>query len=213
LAFGSLVVFKATGAETNGQYWLAELSCNRGYGSPVHVHGNEDELFHILEGEMSIEVGGELYDAKPGSSVFLPRNIPHSYRAESDTVKALVLGTPAGYEGWISGGGGVEMFAGGAAAFRSAWAAAERVGRPRVVSLTYFALGPHAPDLADRYLSEYYGFAPPYAQLVLRGAAVGEARLKETLARLEAADCDEVLLTPCGDGLDQLKELQDVVFG
>lgn len=99
--FGSLVVFTATGADTDGQYWLAELSCNRGYGSPVHVHGNEDELFHILEGEMSIEVGGQLFHATPGSSVFLPRNVPHSYKAESDTVKTLVLGTPAGYEGWF----------------------------------------------------------------------------------------------------------------
>jgi quercetin dioxygenase-like cupin family protein len=99
--FGSLVVFKATGAETDGQYWLMELSCNRGYGSPVHVHGNEDELFHILEGEMSIEVGGQLFDATAGSSVFLPRNVPHSYKAESDTVRALVLGTPAGYENWF----------------------------------------------------------------------------------------------------------------
>jgi alkanesulfonate monooxygenase SsuD/methylene tetrahydromethanopterin reductase-like flavin-dependent oxidoreductase (luciferase family) len=116
-------------------------------------------------------------------------------------------------DSWISGGGGVEMFAGGAAAFRSAWAAAGRTTPPRVVALTYFALGPHAQDLADRYISEYYGFAPPYAQIVLRGAAVGEAKLKETLSRLEAAGCDEVLLAPCGDGLDQLKELQGVAFG
>ncbi|HEY7598047.1 MAG TPA: cupin domain-containing protein [Actinophytocola sp.] len=99
--FGSLVVFKATGADTGGQYWLAELSCNRGYGSPVHVHSREDELFQILDGEMSIEVGDEKYHAKPGASVFLPRNVPHSYKAESDTVKALVLGTPAGYENWF----------------------------------------------------------------------------------------------------------------
>jgi alkanesulfonate monooxygenase SsuD/methylene tetrahydromethanopterin reductase-like flavin-dependent oxidoreductase (luciferase family) len=115
-------------------------------------------------------------------------------------------------DSWISGGGGVEMFAGGAAAFRAAWTAAGRTEPPRVVALTYFALGPHAEDLADRYISEYYGFAPPYAQIVLRGAAVGEAKLKDTLARLEAAGCDEVLLTPCGDGLDQLKELQDVTL-
>lgn len=115
-------------------------------------------------------------------------------------------------DSWISGGGGVEMFAGGAAAFRAAWAAAGRTEAPRVVALTYFSLGPHAEDLADRYISEYYGFAPPYAQIVLRGAAVGAARLKDTLARLEAAGCDEVLLTPCGDGLDQLKELQDVAL-
>lgn len=100
--FGSLVVFKATGADTGGQYWLAELSCHRGYGSPVHVHTREDELFNILDGEMSIEVGGEEYHAKPGDAVFLPRNVPHSYKAESDTVKALVLGTPAGYENWFA---------------------------------------------------------------------------------------------------------------
>jgi quercetin dioxygenase-like cupin family protein len=99
--FGALVVFKATGADTGGQYWLAEMQCNLGYGSPVHVHTQEDELFHVLEGEMSIEVGGQLHHATPGSSVFLPRNIPHSYKVESDRVKVLVLGTPAGYENWF----------------------------------------------------------------------------------------------------------------
>jgi alkanesulfonate monooxygenase SsuD/methylene tetrahydromethanopterin reductase-like flavin-dependent oxidoreductase (luciferase family) len=115
-------------------------------------------------------------------------------------------------DSWISGSGGVEMFKAGAAAFRAARAAA---GQPpaRVVSLTYFALGPHADDLANNYLSDYYGFAPPYAQMVVAGSAIGEARLKETLAKLEDAGCDEVLLAPCGGGLDQLKELQDVVGG
>ena len=50
---------------------------------------------------MSIEVGDQLFHATAGSSVFLPRNIPHSYKAESATVRALVLGTPAGYENWF----------------------------------------------------------------------------------------------------------------
>ena len=112
-------------------------------------------------------------------------------------------------DAWISGSGGVDMFKGGAAAFRAACAGAERERPARVVSLTYFALGAHADELADRYLSDYYGFAPPYAQMVLRGSAVGAARLRETLSRLEEAGCDEVLLAPCSSGLDQLKELRD----
>jgi alkanesulfonate monooxygenase SsuD/methylene tetrahydromethanopterin reductase-like flavin-dependent oxidoreductase (luciferase family) len=106
-------------------------------------------------------------------------------------------------DAWISGSGGVEMFKGGAAAYRAAG------GRGRVVALTYFALGAHADELADKYLSDYYGFAPPYAQMVLRGSAIGAARLTETLEKLTEAGCDEVLLAPCGNGLDQLKELRE----
>ncbi|OLF17337.1 LLM class flavin-dependent oxidoreductase [Actinophytocola xanthii] len=114
-------------------------------------------------------------------------------------------------DGWISGGGGVDMFAHGVQALRAAWREAGREGTPKVVSLTYFALGPRAEELADQYLSDYYGFAPPYAQLVLRNAAVGEAKVRETLDRLTEIGCDEVLLAPCGSGLDQLKELRTVL--
>ncbi|GAB3434054.1 LLM class flavin-dependent oxidoreductase [Actinophytocola sediminis] len=114
-------------------------------------------------------------------------------------------------DGWISGGGGVDMFAGGVVALRKAWQEAGRDGAPRLVALTYFALGSGAAELADGYLNDYYGFAPPYAQLVLRNAAVGEAKLTETLSRLTDIGCDEVILAPCGSSLDQLKELREVV--
>jgi len=114
-------------------------------------------------------------------------------------------------DSWISGGGGVGMFKGGAAAFRAAWEQAGRDKPAKVVALAYYSLGPRAEEHADRYLSDYYGFAPPYAQIVLRGAAVGEARLRETLAGLEEAGCDEVLLSPCSSDVNQLKELREVV--
>jgi len=114
-------------------------------------------------------------------------------------------------DGWISGGGGVGMFKQGLGAFRAAWGAAGRESAPRIVALVYFALGPNGAELADQYLSDYYGFAPPYAQLVLRNAAVGEEKLRATLAELEEAGCDEVLLAPCGADLSQLKELRTVV--
>lgn len=114
-------------------------------------------------------------------------------------------------DGWISGGGGVEMFRHGAAAFRTAWAEAGRSGEPRIVSLTYYALGSQAEELADRYLSDYYGFAPPYAQLVLRNAAVGEEKVRSTVDALAELGCSEVILAPCASGAEQLKELREVV--
>jgi alkanesulfonate monooxygenase SsuD/methylene tetrahydromethanopterin reductase-like flavin-dependent oxidoreductase (luciferase family) len=114
-------------------------------------------------------------------------------------------------DAWISGSGGVDMFKGGAAAFRAAWQEQGRSGAPRVVALTYFALGPDAEQLADQYVSEYYSFAPPYAQMVLRNTAAGEAKLRATIAALEAAGCDELLLAPCSADLGQLKELHTIV--
>jgi alkanesulfonate monooxygenase SsuD/methylene tetrahydromethanopterin reductase-like flavin-dependent oxidoreductase (luciferase family) len=114
-------------------------------------------------------------------------------------------------DGWISGGGGVDMFKHGVAAFRAAWAEAGREGEPKIVSLAYFALGSRAEELADQYLSDYYGFAPPYAQLVLRNAAVGEAKLRSTLDSLAEIGCSEVILAPCSAGSEQLKELREVV--
>jgi alkanesulfonate monooxygenase SsuD/methylene tetrahydromethanopterin reductase-like flavin-dependent oxidoreductase (luciferase family) len=114
-------------------------------------------------------------------------------------------------DGWISGGGGVGMFAQGASAFRTAWREAGRDGEPRVVALAYFSLGPRAGELAEAYLSDYYGFAPPYAQIVLRNAGAGEARLRELISGFADAGCDEVLLAPCTADLDQLKELRSVL--
>lgn len=114
-------------------------------------------------------------------------------------------------DGWISGGGGVDMFRHGVAAFRTAWEKAGREGAPKIVCLAYFALGSGAEELASGYLNDYYGFAPPYAQLVLRNACVGEAKLAETIDTLTDIGCDEVLLAPCGSSIDQLKELRTVV--
>ena len=84
-------------------------------------------------------------------------------------------------------------------------------GEPKIVSLTYYALGSRAEELADRYLSDYYGFAPPYAQLVLRNAAVGEEKLRSTLDSLAEIGCSEVILAPCAADAEQLKELREVV--
>ena len=37
----------------------------------------------------------------PGSVVFAPGGTPHTFRAESDTLRALVLSTPAGIEEYM----------------------------------------------------------------------------------------------------------------
>lgn len=98
---GALMQFRATSADTNNQFWLAEQTSNLGYASPIHVHSREDELFYVLDGELSIEIGDQMYRPTPGSTVFAPRNIPHSYKVESARARWLVLGTPGGFDGWF----------------------------------------------------------------------------------------------------------------
>src|SRR5690349_11165106 len=50
--------------------------------------------------------------------------------------------------GWISGGGGPDMFAQAVEPVRTAWKDGGKTGAPRLVALGYYALGPDATSLA-----------------------------------------------------------------
>ena len=54
-----------------------------GDAPPLHVHHREDEIFHILEGEMRFRVGDSELTAHAGETVFAPKGVPHAYRVES----------------------------------------------------------------------------------------------------------------------------------
>ena len=114
-------------------------------------------------------------------------------------------------DGWISGSGGPGMFRGGAAAVRAGWQRAGRPGTPRLLGLAYFALGDDATELAGGHLRDYYGFAPPYAQMVLDNAAIGAHGVAKTVAAFADAGCDELILVPCTNNVDQIKLLSAVV--
>ena len=98
---GALMQFKAVGEDTAGQFWLAEQHSVQGYASPLHKHSREDELFIMLDGELSIRVGDESYAAPAGSISFAPRGLPHAFRVESRTARFLIVTTPAGFERWF----------------------------------------------------------------------------------------------------------------
>jgi alkanesulfonate monooxygenase SsuD/methylene tetrahydromethanopterin reductase-like flavin-dependent oxidoreductase (luciferase family) len=108
-------------------------------------------------------------------------------------------------DGWISGSGGVGMFAEGAEMMRAAWHDAGRPDGPRLLALAYFALGEQANELAEGYIGDYYGFAKPYARMVLGNAAVGEDRLHKLVDGFQQAGCDELILAPCSSDIEQLK--------
>ena len=87
---------KVSGKDTNGQLALFYGLYVKNDSAPLHVHYKEDEVFYILEGEFVVQVGNEKYTLKAGDSVFLPRNIPHTYLALTDNARMLFMTTPAG---------------------------------------------------------------------------------------------------------------------
>lgn len=68
-------------------------------GPPVHVHHNEDEAIHVIEGEYEFWLDGEIRPVAAGQSIFLPRGVPHTFRVAGDRPgRNLTILTPGGLE-------------------------------------------------------------------------------------------------------------------
>lgn len=100
-AFGGLAMVKASSASTDGRVFVVEMLAPRGAGSPLHVHHREEEWFYVTEGELIFWVGGQVIDAPPGSFVYGPRDIPHTFDVVSDEARFLLVTEPAGFEAFM----------------------------------------------------------------------------------------------------------------
>ena len=90
-----------TRAATGGRVMVTEQLAPRGSGSPLHVHHNEDEWFYVLEGELTIWVGGETVVAPAGAFVFGPRDIPHTFAVSSEQARFLLVTEPGDFVGFV----------------------------------------------------------------------------------------------------------------
>lgn len=68
-------------------------------GPPVHMHHNEDEVIHVIEGDYEFWLDGEVVPVAAGASIFLPRGVPHTFRVVSaGPGRNLTILTPGGLE-------------------------------------------------------------------------------------------------------------------
>lgn len=96
---GSMMEIKARGEDTRGALGVLEgRFYGHGYGPPLHVHSNEDEVIYVLAGHIRFRVGDDDFVASPGDWVWQPRGVPQSFRLKSDSAHVLVIFTPAGME-------------------------------------------------------------------------------------------------------------------
>lgn len=99
---GHEVLVKACSEDTGGVFAVGLLLAKPMSGPPLHMHTREDEWFYIRSGEFTFQVANERFTAGPGTSVFAPRDIPHTWQNCTDEVaEALVMITPADIEGFF----------------------------------------------------------------------------------------------------------------
>src|SRR3954453_9271930 len=77
------MTLKATAETTGGAYGLVESWIAPHSSPPLHIHRREDEAFWVLEGRVRFRCGDQEVVGGPGTFVFLPRDIPHTFVVES----------------------------------------------------------------------------------------------------------------------------------
>ncbi len=96
---GDLIQPIVTSEMTDGRLMMALTHSKPGSEPPLHEHSAEDEIFFILEGEMSFWAGDTAVRLGAGDCILMPKDVPHIFRAAPDQeVKWLVLTAPGGLE-------------------------------------------------------------------------------------------------------------------
>ncbi|GAB6903344.1 cupin domain-containing protein [Kineosporia succinea] len=89
------------GEETHGAASVVEFADPRDHATPLHIHEAEDEVWVVLEGEISFHVGDDRLDLRAGQVAHGPRGVPHAYRVRSAGSLMAVTFAPAGIEKWF----------------------------------------------------------------------------------------------------------------
>jgi alkanesulfonate monooxygenase SsuD/methylene tetrahydromethanopterin reductase-like flavin-dependent oxidoreductase (luciferase family) len=153
--------------------------------------------------------GEELSDTGQSSVPSPGRELPILIGGSTDRAVERTVKYGIGY---TAGGGGPDMLAPIAEKVRKSWSESGREGEPRIVALTYFALGPKADEGSARYLKDYYGFLGEWADRIAESAPRTPEALKELAASFEGIGVDELILDPTIAELDQLDRLADALL-
>ena len=65
-----------------------------GAGPPMHQHRHEDETLYVLDGVVEAACGPDLFVGERGSTIFLPRGLPHTFRSVDGPAEFLFIVTP-----------------------------------------------------------------------------------------------------------------------
>ena len=104
--FGALATIKANSELADGSFGVTEYWAREGHASPWHIHLTADEMFYILEGEVTgytrNENGEETSTTiTTGGTFYIPKGLDHTFKVASEEAKMLTLFSPPHFEEWF----------------------------------------------------------------------------------------------------------------
>ncbi|MGI9008467.1 MAG: cupin domain-containing protein [Streptosporangiaceae bacterium] len=96
-ARGSVLAFKAVGAQTGGDFSLMERTLPPGGRTPpAHRHPDCSEAFFVLDGTVTFWLDGTEQAGRPGDFLLVPRGAAHTFgNSSAGQARLLVLHAPA----------------------------------------------------------------------------------------------------------------------
>lgn len=98
-------LFKATGGDTDGRFEFMVLPVGYLFGPPLHVHDVQEDSFYVLEGVLTVQIGEELEELKPGDFATAPPGTPHTFTNTDPEISATMVNvmTPGiGFDRYIT---------------------------------------------------------------------------------------------------------------
>ena len=83
-----------------------EYATQKGEDPPNHTHATEDEMFYVLQGELTFRCGGKTFDLEAGGFIYLPQGLEHGYTVRSEGPVRLIVVTFPNRESADKGWGG-----------------------------------------------------------------------------------------------------------
>jgi mannose-6-phosphate isomerase-like protein (cupin superfamily) len=82
---GVRALVKEDGTLTGGGLAIIETELAPSlFSPPQHIHRSIEEIFYILEGELTFKVGEQVICASVGTQVTIPRGVPHTFYNSTD---------------------------------------------------------------------------------------------------------------------------------
>ncbi|MFP5341379.1 MAG: cupin domain-containing protein [Candidatus Limnocylindria bacterium] len=97
-SLGGRFTEKLGGDLVDGRVAIVEVLATRAAEPPRHIHHREDELWYVLDGQMTFQVGDVTAVASAGAFAFAPKGVAHAFTIDVEPTRVLVLATPSGFE-------------------------------------------------------------------------------------------------------------------
>ncbi|MGO6733090.1 cupin domain-containing protein [Rhizobium ruizarguesonis] len=106
---GERLTIRVHSSETGGKFSIMESIAGHGTATPTHTHV-EDEVFHILAGEVIFSLGGEISVLTAGDAIYIPGGTQHAWRNSAGTpARMLAFFSPGGVEQMFTEVAGLEL--------------------------------------------------------------------------------------------------------